>query len=142
MATKPLPLQNTNTPNPTNANEGKQGTSIFFFPKVVHLRRQDQSLLKFAPGPREVPNDLHPAELEILARSGAKPIGQVSKQVVTASEELAAAHATGADTAKPNAALESALAASGENGPELTKEEKDAKDAKAEADEAAKKAKK
>jgi hypothetical protein len=100
-------------------------TTTFFFPRVVHLRLQDGALLKFAPGPREVPNSLHPEELAILARSGAKPIEKVSKQVVTASEELAAAHATGADTSRANAALDNALAASGEDSAELTKEEAD-----------------
>jgi hypothetical protein len=100
-------------------------TITYFFPRPVHLRLQDGHLLKFAPGAREVPNSLHPEELAILARNGAKPIEKVSKQVVTASEELAAAHATGADTSRANAALDNALAASGEDSAELTKEEQD-----------------
>lgn len=100
-------------------------TTTFFFPRVVHLRLQDGALLKFAPGPREVPNSLHPEELAILARSGAKPIEKTSKQVIAASEELAAAQTTGTDTARANAELDNALTASGEDSAELTKEEQD-----------------
>jgi hypothetical protein len=100
-------------------------TSTFFFPRPVHLRLQDGALLKFAPGPREVPNSLHPEELAILARSGAKPIEKTSKQVIAATEDSIAAHATGADTAKSNAVLENALAASGDDSAELTKEDQD-----------------
>jgi hypothetical protein len=49
-------------------------TEKWFFPTVVHLRLRDQSLLKFAPGPRDVPADLQEAEKAILMRHGAKPI--------------------------------------------------------------------
>lgn len=49
-------------------------TEKWFFPTVVHLRLRDQSLLKFAPGPRDVPISLHEAEKAILMRHGAKPI--------------------------------------------------------------------
>jgi hypothetical protein len=107
----------------TNVTEKKdEGTSTYFFPRVVHLRLADGSLLKFAPGPREVPNNLHPAEMEILKRNGVKPIGQTSKQVIVATEAAIAAPATDLDTAKVNAIQAKALAQSDEESPELANE--------------------
>ena len=104
----------------TNVTEKKdEGTSTYFFPRVVHLRLADGSLLKFAPGPREVPNNLHPAEMEILKRNGVKPIGQTSKQVIAATEAAIAAPATDLDTAKVNAIQAKALAQSSDKSPEL-----------------------
>jgi len=109
----------------TNVTEKKdEGTSTYFFPRVVHLRLADGSLLKFAPGPREVPNNLHPAEMEILKRNGVKPIGQTSKQVIAATEAAIAAPATDLDTAKVNAIQAKALAQSGDKSTELSSDEK------------------
>jgi hypothetical protein len=59
----------------------------WFFPKVVHLRLRDQSLLKFNPGPQELPEDLPELEKEILMRYGVKPIASASKQT-NVNEEL------------------------------------------------------
>jgi len=109
----------------TNVTEKKdEGTSTYFFPRVVHLRLADGSLLKFAPGPREVPNNLHPAEMEILKRNGVKPIGQTSKQVIAATESTLAAPVTDLDTAKVNAIQAKALVQSGEKSTELSSDEK------------------
>jgi len=66
-------------------------TETWFFPNVVHLRLRDHSLLKFAPGPREVPSDLPEAEREILKRNGAKPIAVSGKQASGEAELTASA---------------------------------------------------
>ncbi len=49
-------------------------TETWVFPKVVHLRLRDHSLLKFAPGARQVPVSLIDAEKEYLRRNGASPV--------------------------------------------------------------------
>lgn len=71
-------------------------TEQWHFPGVVHLRLRDQSLLKFAPGVRNVPSDLGDAEREILKRHGATPVEAQAKQA-SSEAESASGEAQGAE---------------------------------------------
>lgn len=61
-------------------------TETWVFPKVVHLRLRDHSLLKFAPGARQVPTSLIDAEKEYLRRNGASLVETQSKQASNEAE--------------------------------------------------------
>jgi hypothetical protein len=61
-------------------------TEQWHFQSVVHLRLRDQSLLKFAPGVRNVPSDIGDAEREILKRHGATQVEAQPKQASNEAE--------------------------------------------------------
>ena len=107
-----------------------------FFPREIHLRLRDQSLLKFNAGPQEVPADLPDEEKAILTRQGVKPIGQVSKEVITATEQAKGALPTDAEAVRAKALQDKAQAQSEGKTKELTSEEK-AAEAKAAKEKAA-----
>lgn len=139
MATKPLqPVSAASSPNdrPLSTLSASQNaeTSKYFFPRVVHLRLQDGSLLKFAPGVRDVPNSLHPTELEILKRSGAKAVDSNVKEPVLAPGMATGGPADGQELARANAIGAKALKMSAENVSELALEQKEAIEAKQEAE--------
>jgi hypothetical protein len=71
-------------------------TEQWHFQSVVHLRLRDQSLLKFAPGVRNVPSDIGDAEREILKRHGATPVTEQPKQASNEAES-ASSEAQGAE---------------------------------------------
>ncbi len=71
-------------------------TETWVFPKVVHLRLRDHSLLKFAPGARQVPVRLIDAEKEYLRRNGASLVEAQPKQV-SGEAESASGESQGAE---------------------------------------------
>jgi hypothetical protein len=105
-------------------------TTKYFFPRVVHLRLQDGELLKFAPGVRNVPSSLHPSELEVLKRSGAKPVDASGKEPVLAPGVWVGGPADGEELARANAINGAALKLSAEHVSELTDNQKEAIEAK------------